>query len=914
MRLTASRLVVRRSGLVLAVLISTVLPTIPALAQPETLWRPMGVLSEQEYALGMAGGEGEQHMHGLARSQSNPDVLYLAHDCATFWRSDDAGLTWNKLPCEGMFAQGGESVEVDPLDEDRVFAMVDNQWNYLIEGYQGVYRSTDGGETWTQVLAENTAHVRSFQRRIAFDPTSTNGTMALRWYVAAADHEPGDDYVENPDAAIWRSDDGGDTWVKGASLVGHDRPAHLYCHPTDGQTLYLASEEGLFVSTDRGATLQPLGDLPAGHVPGLAINPQDPNEIWATVWHDNLYRSTDGGQTFASMDMYKYQAAYHIFLNPAHPDVLYYVPEWGESWVSSDGGASWQVSATTPRPALSSHWKWDFSGKMSGVSPDPRDPQGAWGFAKATFFRTDDGGATWTDSASGFTGFAWGWWHQSIAWDPDDPNRWMMFCYDVGPQKTENNGLWFTSHGVPWDWINRWTGNGTGEVRWGGAYSGEFQPGSDGQVILTNFGYYFYTKLCRSTDGGDTWEIVIDENNDFWYVGFHPDNPNCAWAGTYRSEDGGVTWIEMSELLALGQYAEFLGYDPANPDTVYAHYSGTGRIYRSTDRGATWALWTDATWKFASMDRKPVILVHPTEPHTILALNHQTGGLAKFDGTSWTQLGLTGAEGGPTSNFVRTIAVDPRHGNIVYLAMNNPGFDTVFRSTDGGQSWENISSNLSRVGGGGLQVNPHTGDVMYGGCFGTWVYPPPYDSPDALYHRLVSDLLVTAWQSAATHGPAGEIALDVDDGDTEPRDGGPQKLLVTFNVTVDVASASDGAVTVVGASTGDQTALIDSITFDASGRVMTIGFAESLPDDVYAITLSPALRSTTGLEPAGDVSLTLAVRAGDVDGSGAVDAEDLVTVRQVAGAPVAAGTAFYDVNRSGTITGDDLLTIRAAMP
>ncbi|MBN2582735.1 MAG: hypothetical protein JXL80_06670, partial [Planctomycetes bacterium] len=252
----------------------------------------MGVLSQAEYDQGMIGGEGEQHMQGIARSRSNPDVLYMAHDCAHLWRSGDNGLSWQRPSCEGLDVQAGESIEVDPLNPDRVFALVDNAYNYLLNSFRGLYRSTDGGETWTLVLQKDLAHVRCDQHRVAYDPASVSGGMAQRWYVAGADNAPGTGYTANNDAAIYSSDDGGDTWTKGASLVGHDWPAVIWCHPTDGQTLYVASDEGLLVSHDRGATLSPLGNLPSGRVSGLAVNPQSPNDVWAVVLHVGLYRST----------------------------------------------------------------------------------------------------------------------------------------------------------------------------------------------------------------------------------------------------------------------------------------------------------------------------------------------------------------------------------------------------------------------------------------------------------------------------------------------------------------------------------------------------------------------------------------------------------------------------------------------
>jgi len=72
-----------------------------------THWRVMPIRSQQEFNLGLIGGEAEQHPHSIARSPSDPNIVYLSHDACQTWRSGDAGQTWNKSLGKGLFLTAG---------------------------------------------------------------------------------------------------------------------------------------------------------------------------------------------------------------------------------------------------------------------------------------------------------------------------------------------------------------------------------------------------------------------------------------------------------------------------------------------------------------------------------------------------------------------------------------------------------------------------------------------------------------------------------------------------------------------------------------------------------------------------------------------------------------------------------------
>jgi hypothetical protein len=128
---------------------------------------------------------------------------------------------------------------------------------------------------------------------------------------------------------------------------------------------------------------------------------------------------------------------------------------------------------------------------------------------------------------------------------------------------------------------------------------------------------------------------------------------------------------------------------------------------------------------------------------------------------------------------------------------------------------------------------------------------------------------------------------------------------------LDPTTVAPAAVRVVGASTGDVSALVASATLDPTGRIITIVLSVAPPDqDTYTITVAETVRTMGGTPLLGDTSLTIKLLAGDVDGSGQVTTADIVAVRAAAGQAVAAETARFDVDCSGAISGGDMLVVR----
>lgn len=170
---------------------------------------------------------------------------------------------------------------------------------------------------------------------------------------------------------------------------------------------------------------------------------------------------------------------------------------------------------------------------------------------------------------------------------------------------------------------------------------------------------------------------------------------------------------------------------------------------------------------------------------------------------------------------------------------------------------------------------------------------------------------VTGWQIVSDHGPAGTIATDLSDGYIEPRSQGIRKLTCLLSAAANPATLSAATVTVMGQRTGSQAGLIQSLTLDASGTLLTIQLLPALPNaDRYTVTLTPEVKDTAGNRYTGRTSLLVSALIGDANASGTVTATDMLAVRSAFGQAVTAATARFDLSGSGSISADDVLVVR----
>jgi len=915
-----------------------------AIAQPDAEWRLLPIRSETEFEQGLIGGEAEQHNHGIARSLSNPDIIYLSHDIGQVWRSDDAGESWKKTLNKDMYVGAGQSIEIDPVNPDSVFLITNRSWD-IEHTDEGIYHSADGGENWDYVLPVTTMNSRRYEHNLAYDPASITTNGATRWYAAIHSNNTG------PDDGLYRSDDSGGTWTNVGNLPGTNKRFYgIQTHPSDGQTVFAATNLGLYVSHSMGTNLQPLGNLPAGAVCSIVVNPENGDIIYAVVQNNGLYKSTNGGTTFSLLRANT--TATHVFMNPGFPDVVYFTGvstsvASQRSVVSRDGGQTWRDIYLDPPEGLAREWKKAMGDNMTGIVPNPEDPNEAVGYTLASLWKTTNN-TGWRDSSSLFTGFAANY-NGSIQFDPTDPDRFVACYADVGMCFTENGGDWFTNIGVPTVWYTPHN-----YIPWYTQVIAGLQPGTN--VIVSAVGNVFSKRLIRSNvsdwsayskavNSQDYWQIYDFANNfadnplkNYWFIGFHPNNDNMVFTENKKSSDAGVTWTNIPFLTSNN--ASIIGMCASQPDdlnpffTLYAVSSARNELFRSDDEGATWYSYVQTSWAMRGLDSKPIITVHPTDPDIVYAIDANKD-ISKFDGISWTSLGIINAAVDPNEplNYPKALAIDPRHPEVMYAGMSLWGSETVWRSVDSGATWQNITRNLPRLSVSGFSISPHTGEVFRGGVDGTFVLPPPYDETSALvYDKCVDPAAfvapgtpsritltvpesVAAWQTFTvtvgieTPEQILNADLEVLSNNTMVIYQGYEEIDEGLHVTGTYTRPTYAAARLFLAGTGAESAVkwktqLIKLTFQVRGQALTnfnaIKVIKATLVDKQGNTMYPVLS---------DVVSPVAI-TGDLNHDGRLDAVDLEIISQNYGkdstSPDWATASIADVNSDLVINMDDL--------
>src|SRR5664279_3422548 len=231
--------------------------------------------------------------YGVAGHADQPDTFYFGSVGGGVWKTENAGHTWRPISDEGIPIGSIGAIAVAPSNPNIIYVGtgevdIRSQHSYGI----GMYKSVDAGKTWTHIGLEATRQIG----RVVVDPADPN-----RVYVAALGHV----YAPNPERGVYRSLDGGATWSKVLFKTGDPNnvgAVDLAIDPKNPHVLYASlwatrrppwsvyaptnlRGGGLYKSTDGGDTWKQLtGGLPTddfvGRI-GIAVAPSNPNRVWA---------------------------------------------------------------------------------------------------------------------------------------------------------------------------------------------------------------------------------------------------------------------------------------------------------------------------------------------------------------------------------------------------------------------------------------------------------------------------------------------------------------------------------------------------------------------------------------------------------------------------------------------------------
>jgi photosystem II stability/assembly factor-like uncharacterized protein len=286
----------------------------------------------------------------LALAPSNPSILYVGTGEANnrqssswgngVYKSMDAGATWTHLGLRETRHIG--RIVVHPHNPDIVYvAALGDLWAANKE--RGVFRSTDGGATWTQTLAinENTG-----VSDIAIDPESPNILYAAAYQRRRTvfGYNGG-----GPDAGLYRSLDGGLHWAKmagGLPATGDVGRCSIDIYRKNTNIVYAEFEHatlgGVYRSEDKGATWSRMSDTDPrpSYFSQIRVDPNNDQKVW--LGGVNMYMSEDGGRTFVQTRFRDVHSDVHaIWIDPANSDHIVNGNDGGV-WVTWDSGRNWR--------------------------------------------------------------------------------------------------------------------------------------------------------------------------------------------------------------------------------------------------------------------------------------------------------------------------------------------------------------------------------------------------------------------------------------------------------------------------------------------------------------------------------------------------------------------------------------------
>ncbi len=671
-------------------------------------------------------------IHDVEALPEDPSTIYVASASGGIWKSTNKGTTWKPIFDDMPVSTFGD-LAIAPSNPDIIWAGTGEQNNRQSTSWgNGVYRSTDGGETWNHTGLVETRHIG----RVRIHPQ--NPDIA---YVAAL----GNLWKENPERGVFKTTDGGKNWQKVLYVDSFTGAVDLVMDSSKPNTLYAATYQrlrrtwgfngggpgsGIYKTTDGGKTWNKLTEgLPEGDKGriGLAIASTNPKVIYATIQHakeSGVYRSQDSGKTWNKVNKLNPRPMYysHIFVDPTDENRVYILAT--TFYMSEDGGKMFREMPIRPTYDVGVH------SDHHTMWINPGNPKHFFLAGDAGLHETWDRGETFRR----INNFPIGQFY-AIGFDMRVPYRIYGGMQDnhswMGPSSTR-----------------RWMGIINDDWKQIGFGDGMYQ-----QPDLTSHRYVYSNSQNGSlsridAETGDRLDIrpypPADEK-PYRFDWATPSllskhDPNIIYFGGNRlfiSRDRGLNWqrtedltrqIERDSLFLMGvqgkekllsrndgtsSYGEIVTI-AESPLDAQILWVGTddGNIQVSQDGGKSWTEVSkningvnDGTY----VSRVIASLQSPGMAYVTLDA-HRDGDWRPYVfktsnfGQSWTKL----TNGLPEDGSVNVITEHPDNPNLLFLGTEH----ALFVSTTAGQHWAEFDSNLPTTLYDDLKIHPRDNDLI----------------------------------------------------------------------------------------------------------------------------------------------------------------------------------------------------------
>lgn len=559
----------------------------------------------------------------------------------------------------------------------------------------GLWKTDDGGQTWSSNTDDMvTLGVSS----ILIDPTNTNVM-----YMGTGDRDAGD----SPGRGVYKSTNGGTTWVVSNSGMGNRTVGAMLMHPSNSSYLLAATNGGVYRSTNAGSSWSL--ESSSYNFKDMRFMPGNPNVVYATETSSgaNFYRSTDGGDswTLITSGLPSNAQRYSIGVSPADSNVVYLLcsvsSAFGGLYKSTDGGLTFTTQSTTPNIL-----GWAENGSSSGGQ---------------------------------------GWYDLCMAVDPTDAT--IVYTGGVNVWKSTNSGQ-------TWDCVAHWVGSSTAASVHADQHWLEYSP-VDGRLYSCNDGGLYYT-----TDGGTTWpeissglgiaqiyRIGVSQNTHELVINGYQDNGTAIWDDTiFRTERGGdgmeciIDYSDDDVMYASVYYGNvarslnngysFGGFAANNQNGITESgawitpylldredpnifFIGYKNVWRTTTAKSASVTFTQISSNLGGTNNTNMRQLRQSKVNSnrLFALRSDNK-LFRTDNalaTSPTWSDLTSSL--PGSGTVRDIQTHATNNNVVWIIRGTQ----VWQSSNGGGSWTNITGNLPSINKNCLVTDPLSNEGLYVG-------------------------------------------------------------------------------------------------------------------------------------------------------------------------------------------------------